>query len=1010
MSPSSQDVSRLADLIARLALYAIGTVRERLTLDNVVGFISGICSGAPLGIGDFALSKTLEAFWDRIERWARKRELAKTIRGLYLYRSANRGVRKSLDKIPKLIQSNASRIRKELEAGRSFVEIVEGLLADTDDIKLPEDYAKKLPINLQHAIFRVVASGVKLPDVYSFLIGVGMKNDEISQAIELLRATLQSNALARELVDLSFSTRLERIEVTLDCDALTAEQNESLLQDRTAPEPTFFRRPHLNWVDLERGYYYDRSKLVDDIEDKFAQGRWLQLIVAPSGAGKTTLGLIIGYRHLTLYGGIAYYVNLEDRSDVDLARDVGEIAKALKRIRMTAGSRRGNDEEDLADYDSASVEEIPSILVIVDNIHLNLGLVKDLIRSVRSAYVGTDLAAALSILLLARVGHEDLQRGTEQILAELFDSRLGRRIAGTHTLEKRDFKDAVRGIAEVFARERNIGDIKSFERDLVRRSQESLWLLSFVLRGLEKGRSIEEIDLCEEVEKFYYCEFERSERINSVFHRVLHTRASENGLDLGRLEPADARGALRAVLTTIAALGTLGTPMPKKYLIEAAERYGVPSDIAGGFLEGEEAKAVVEEMIERLRTLNEIVDGEMAGEQTVRLPHTTLAEVVWSCAVKTGRPSILAEESRDDDTSIAAHDMRERIVLSLLDWCAGYGIVDKNGGPGLLPQVIRQAILENFWTWNLHVIANWFREGEDLQRQPRLSALAIALENYPGLSILDLPLFSSGFLPDAWESLFKDAFLVADRPGLVLYAIKSFFTRRPTILEVEARIDDLCAEIAQTQESKTVLSAISPFLEIRKNERIVNAIAMVLRSHPEPWEILYVISDWYDVRSDPKIVVAISEAILSHPEPWKILEPISLGIIEWPEVSGNSKVINAIAEALRSHPRPWWILYAISDWDEVRDDPEIDSAVGETAIPRIAEAIRSSFNPWLILHRIVDWSKIQANPDVRAAIDEVAETICEDHRWGLIPDWVWENIVKIPQLRQHECIRRFLSE
>ncbi len=975
LSPGTQDVSRLRDAIGRLALYAASAIGKLKTVD-VAGFIASICGGAALEIGGISLEKILGACWGKIEKWASKRELAKAVRGLYLYRSADDILRQRLDRIPELIRRNADAIRDRLGSGESFIEIVKDLLATADDMELSEDYAEALAIALQRGISRVIASGVTPSDVYSLPTSEGTKSDQILTAVELLHATLGSHALARELVDLSFSTRLERIEVTLDRDALTAGQDESLSQHRAVTEPTFFRRPHLNWVDLERGYYYDRPKLVDNIEDKFARGNWLQLIVAPSGAGKTTLGLILGYRHVTLYGGIAYYVDLEGKSDVDLAGDVGEIAKALKRIKRAGWSEETSNGGSSANHDFDAVEEIPSILVIVDNIHLNLKRVQGLVQGVRSAYLGTDLAAALSILLLARVGHEDLQRGTEQILAELFGSDLGEGIVETRTLERRDFKDAVRGIADVFARERDIGDIKSFERDLVRKSQESLWLLSFVLRGLERGRSIEEINLCEEVEEFYYCPSGRPDCMSSVFRRVLDTRASDNGLDLKRLEPADARGALRAVLTTIAALGTLGTPVPVQYLVEAAQEHKVASDISGRFLEGNKARSVVNEIIERLRRLNEIVDGEMAGWNTVRLPHATLAEAIWSCAVERGRPTILVGESRDDDTSNATDKTIERVVLSLLDWCARYYIVDRNSGPALLPQVLWQAVLKNFRTsyHRVESLPKWFRQGEEPQQQLRLRALALALENHPEPSIFAGLLRSRPWpLPEAWQSLFKDAFLVAERPGVVLHAIGSFVARTPMMIAaIEARIDDLCAEITHPQESATVLWAISPFPQICRNERVLNAVATALRSSPKPWRILHAIDDWPKVRDDPKTVSTVRQSAVPR-----------------------------IAEALRSHPVPWWILHAIRNWPEVRDDPKIVSA--------IAEALRSGPKPWRILHVMKGWPGVQAHPDVRAAIDDVAEKICQARSRQWIPDITWESIVKIPQLRQHECIERLLS-
>ncbi|MFX1370057.1 MAG: hypothetical protein ACFFAY_15800, partial [Promethearchaeota archaeon] len=675
------------------------------------------------------------------------------------------------------------------------------------------------------------------------------------------------------------------------------------------PQGKMFRRPHVNWVDIDDRCVYVRQDAIDEIEKNFGDYN-LQLLAGEAGSGKTTLSFVFGYKRLTRPPGFrsaVYYVDLNDMSFGNSLEEATRLLDEILAISKAITELKTTDDPAYA-----------SCTFIIDNIHLNLSLAKRIYTTHRMKKSTGEKGpfAGVDFLLVARSLGRDL---------EDFVSATMRDIVGFETdeadyeswlsllvLRREQLDDVIAGITAVSLEKAGLEDQTTHDARinyaLESKTQGNLWVLSFVLGAIQQNVArmgyldpdwIEEVDVCSQIKEYY---------LDNLFEDLATSTAyREAALSLsGRSDEIRAYTNIWSALSTF---NQIDIPVPEEFLHVA---------IGSVLTTQEPLKRFVNTMKTLLLDRGEVIafeDTKEAEETLVALPrylfmpHSVLAREVAQCFEKLGFGSFEIEEGEE--------------LVTLDSKCSYFAkfCIDQ-GLP--LNRLIESA--------------------------------------FPRLPDGSVPTSTAKVLlskPEILKSAIKQDL------SLIGYFADGAYSLSP-----EETLSLVKGVVQSSYDAKEAIDRISRLDYVLKSIEVQNAVAEAIRKSPKPWELAEPIGDSPILKGCKPVQDAfgsriheIEKAIDESKKPWKILESIKL----LPVLMSNSDIegaarrsLNRIVSALQNPDMLEETVESIADCSLLENEPGIHQA--------IAKGIESTDELRWALGRIVEHSELIASDAVKDAI------------------------------------------
>ncbi|MHA1770480.1 MAG: eIF2A-related protein [Candidatus Thorarchaeota archaeon] len=227
------------------------------------------------------------------------------------------------------------------------------------------------------------------------------------------------------------------------------DQNTELTE-----QPMFFRTPYPSLVDFMQGYIVERPQILEQLA-KNIEKNTAQLLMAPSGAGKTTIAFSFG---LTMAGNLweVYYRNI---SFLD-ANTLTSLAQRLGTFLDTKRSSR--------------------VLLIVDDVHLKLSIANELLRTVKN--MAAEHKNRIHILLLSR------SRPKQEFIDLLGQIPM-------ITIDENDTQNMMNAIVNRLIEKEYVDSDESTIRRLAKLQRDTLWELFFQIETIKQSKG--EVDVCD---------------------------------------------------------------------------------------------------------------------------------------------------------------------------------------------------------------------------------------------------------------------------------------------------------------------------------------------------------------------------------------------------------------------------------------------------------------------------------------------------------------------------------
>lgn len=799
--------------------------------------------------------------------------------------------------------------------------------------------------------------------------------------------------------------------------AVEAYREHMTGQRRDFPQGQMFRRPHVNWVDIDDRCVYVRQDAIDEIESNFGNYN-LQLLAGESGSGKTTLSFVFGYKRLIRppeFRSAVYYVDL---NDISFGNSLDEATRLLDEI--------SNISKAITEISSIDTSSYAYCTFIIDNIHLNRILAKRIYTSYRAKKssiekgpfvdmdfllvarpLGSDLDGFVSDLMLDIVGYETDDAEHENWLSSL-------------VLKKEQLDDVIAGITRVSLKKAGLeGQTMSEERisdALEAKTQGNLWVLSFVLGAIQQTaaemgyldpRWIEEVDVCSQVKEYY---------LDNLFEDLAVSPAyKEAALYLsGRSDEVQAFTSIWLALSTF---NQIDIPVPEEFLHEAVAKIPLPI---------EPLKRFVNTMKTLLLDRGEIIAFEESGRLEERLrdhhrylfmPHAVLAREVAQCFEKLGFRSFLSDSGEEMVTldsrcgylarfclekGLPINRLIESAFPSLPD-----GIVPTNTVRVLLsrPEVLQDTICQN-----PSLVGHFVEVAYSLSPDETLTLLEEVIrsscdikEAVERIGRLDYVLRSQRIQdavaevvrssPKPWEL----AEALGDSP--ILRDCKpvqdAFAGRIPDFVEAIDRSEDPWRILGNIKLIPSLISNSDVESAIRRN---LNRIEHSLQDSDTFTEVVEAISDCSLLENEPSIHQAIAKGIESIDDSWWTIGRI----IDHSEFTATNTVRDAIASAIRKSDSPWKLIDRMKGIGRLVTYPPIQVAM-ESRTRAIADRIKKSEKPWEELESIAGLLRILKGGELVDAIEQRAEDIVAEIARA---DYCWwhETLLKAQVLRSNESV------
>ncbi len=413
--------------------------------------------------------------------------------------------------------------------------------------------------------------------------------------------------------------------------------------------PVWFRRPHANWTDIAHGRIIDREEEIKHILDTL-RNKNIQLVVGDSGAGKTTLAYLLGHRLLESsdipfrpYN--VYYIDITESGD-GTAGHIDKLVRAFFQLKQESGI------------------EACRMLLLIDNVHLMPAIAKQVFARYKCRVETASKSGDVDFVLFGRTTTNTAVDSSIDMMAEMgmdpsstvseIRSRLQEdgffegEFASALVLERQGSERVVSQITDTYLSVVD-GDSDQDLREevsnyVLQRSRGSLWLVSFVLRAIERIRSkigkvaINSIDydFCTEMKLYYGLidePFENTqimklesvyERISSDvrFRRIAHYLRSEQ----------ERRGALVLILYSLSIYSQLELPIPEAFLNEIVDPAELqPQRQPNRRISRHDADKLVNTLKILLKDSGEVVGLKRGGAEYLSLPHMTLAKHIVIC-------------------------------------------------------------------------------------------------------------------------------------------------------------------------------------------------------------------------------------------------------------------------------------------------------------------------------------------------------------------------------------------
>lgn len=702
--------------------------------------------------------------------------------------------------------------------------------------------------------------------------------------------------------------------------------------------PRLFRRPFPTWIDYEAGYVVRRSE-VDELQNQF-QTENIVLLFGQSGAGKTTLATILGFDWLE--SERVSYVFYCDLNESLLSECEEEIQTLLE-----------------------SIEPKDSALVIVDNLHMNTRLGRDI-------YQKREIARNrnVSFLLVTRCTTAEFEKELVHLVASIVREEVEgliptreheepdykayvyggevKDILGTVILGSVSFGRAVQQILDAFIERKgfDIKDKEAVHRELVKKCKSSLWLFSFVLSALEgfadsqkslRVKHIREVSICSKFSDYY----------NQVFNDFLALK--KPGL------PSFSNQSLTEKMLCINFMGTLSAysmqeiPVPEALLVEESNLENV---------QPEKSREFAASFRDYLIRKGEVLSQDIVNYRALKLPHLTLASQFYLCfgeeldwlASRCG-DTMLREVLNTGPTTIRGA-MTKELGLTLFRHFWKEGLLSQHRQKGTLPPSahlwlpfgtdIEESLRNSDVVWSLakvvetsdyglELVTGYFRQYDSLFAEERFRcAVARALAYSTGWNFQDVSwlhqidgfLDSASFIAAACDIIRYD---YETRP----WALENIFRATPNLVHN----DKILRAISTIIEDPKGLELVVSLRILHGKESIRKAIGERISSQPIPYDTLEKLLQEGSLLFYNEIRTAVMHAIRNAKRPWDIIQPLFSNKAElldgYLQSSEMTKALKSrmldIQYAISRSKYPVAIICSISICPIIAEDPIIIS-------------------------------------------------------------------------------------
>ncbi len=739
-----------------------------------------------------------------------------------------------------------------------------------------------------------------------------LKYNQAKDQTIILNKIVENGTETREVVKKEASSviaSLERIDKSVRRHSLNyfCELSEVMEKDVTR-SAEWFRKNGLKWIDIEKGFIDKRADIIGLMKNKIKE-KPIILLNAKSGAGKTSIGFLLGY-HLKEKENWknVYYLDMKENQDV-----------------------RKSDLIDFVTYLSEEKEpmegSVSMNLVIIDNAHVASSVVRDIASTSKKWWdyariliiVRTLEDSKMSLLLKPYVLEEDSQE-----LMTTSDEKWSRIICGPMSpdmylgivkLGKVEFQKSVRNILQAVTEKEKLRapeGIESLANILSAICGDSLRILSFILRLLEKNSYLvvkSEIQVQQLYQPDIICKL-----VNNYYNDLKFDISEKYGADSLRL---DIENAYDKIFAIISLLNALEIPCNYDFIL------GLVEIAFPGFQISADAISKVVDYAEKSGDL--VKHSYTTKEKThhlYSLPHRAEASYLYRC-----RSNLKPTTEQD-------HRKIEMILIKLLEFCR-----DKS-----LPiPLLQVGVFSNNIELELHDLARYLNEvAPDIAR--------LALEQEVDLTsglLYNLGIWGHslgleiakviGKMKEPWEGL---------QTLWLMYNYQPPHQESNPVLDAINEIEDtIINSLSSSSMPWIIIREIEGIDPLITNPRVENAIkltsniiAQALRNNPEV--LLYIQKVFY-LLDNEAVVNAVAEAIIRLEVSRKSSE-YYIGRYFKNEVYRNSKeirksirkILPEILKRMKSIDYPSYIIGELHQIEDVltnKDRKEIISCVDSLA-------------------------------------------------------------------------------
>jgi len=831
-----------------------------------------------------------------------------------------------------------------------------------------------------------------------------------------------ANLLAFIVLASSFYMRVLRSRTSrLDLENQLARESpilQNYLKMDIPCKPKLFRVP-LVWSDFKTHVFprKDIQKLRKCVEDNT-----FTLLLAKSGAGKTTLALHLGYQLLQERSKWRFviYWNLFNMGLTNLIEQLQRVSQLLQ-------GRAFKDK---------------MVLVIIDDVHLNPSLVTEL-HSIHSGLFKN----GLRLLFLSRCTNIDLQQDLDQWKKQL-DFENSPQNKAILALDQQTFTECLDGIIELFSNihcyvipEKNTTERMLFTTAMLKATGMSLMLLQFILEAIGPlsgdVAAIEQVNVGDAINNHY------SEVITHTVDNVVEQTLNPERSILNHKELV-----IHALL--IIAIFTDLEIAVSDVFVQKAVRC---SDGDGFFLRA---------------TLSHLLSiGELLGNlDRIILPHLTLANKILTSYTSDlaqldfghmRKPSKHIPQSQVEEICIAllnhlddGHDKLDAISRMV-------GLVTKDAPMKALAEkllddkrTLVKALSMQHWSWWYLDVGQFISTLLIIDTDATVELLADFIIQYtPSRLLLEcLSKFPEIESNTQIHSALAQHLQNTSIPWRLVSEINHYrVLAENKIVEaaIAKRVPDIIAGI-KGMDTDEVISDIQTSKQLRANKSIQDAVIFWFTNNTHIVTRWYILWRWQELGARQEIRQAVADelkirsqttSILVHireihslvtsneiidvlldiientSEFWDVLNGLSLTMFNENETISDAIVSRAqdLAIAIKDSSKPCWVVGKLRNIKKLQELVVIQEAI-QSRVSDIAYWIRASDKPWNVIRFIGKNQQLQAQTEIQNAILSCIEKIAEEIRHPRIyPDstLLIRSILYFQVLEENDCIKESIS-